>query len=92
MAMTAQEIAALTNARLLGKIAEESSEVIKAAMKMQAFGERPHFKGVDYDNVRDLCTEFGQLSQFMDEFRARFEGGEDDSAFEYEGLANGDRS
>jgi len=72
MAMTQGEIAALPVDRLLGKIAEESGEVIQAAMKMQAHGARPQWSGVQYDNVADLNTEFSQLSGLMQEFRRRF--------------------
>ena len=74
MAMTATQIAALTDGHLLAKIAEESSEVIKAAMKFQAHGARPLFEGVQYDNFVDCITEFRQLEQFMGELTKRYGG------------------
>lgn len=71
MAMTTEQIARLSDGHLLAKIAEEASEVIKAAMKFQAHGARPLFEGVQYNNVADCVTEFRQLEQFMSELIGR---------------------
>lgn len=70
--LTAEQVRELSDSRLLSKVAEESSEVIKAAMKMAAHGARPCVDGVQYDNVRDTVEEFDQLSLLMAEFRIRF--------------------
>jgi phosphoribosyl-ATP pyrophosphohydrolase len=73
MALTADQIAALSDLGLLAKISEESSEVIKAAMKHHAHGPRPSFAGVQYDNVADTIEEFSQLAALMQEYRRRFD-------------------
>lgn len=72
MAMSTDQIAKLSDGHLLAKIAEEASEVIKAAMKFQAHGARPYFQGVQYDNLSDCVTEFRQLEQFVSELTRRF--------------------
>ena len=70
--LSADQIAALNEIDLLAKIAEEASEVIKAAMKHHAHGPRPLFRGVQYDNVADTIAEFKQLSALMRHYRKRF--------------------
>jgi phosphoribosyl-ATP pyrophosphohydrolase len=72
MALTISEVRALSDHELLGKVAEESSEVIKAAMKHQGKGARPHVGGVQYNNVRDVNEEFFQLHMLIDDYRRRF--------------------
>ncbi len=72
MALTADQVAALSDQALLAKIAEESSEVIKAVMKQHAFGARPFAAGVQYDNVRDTNEEATQLNALLFEYRGRF--------------------
>ena len=72
MALSTGQIAKLTDSQLLTRIAEESSEVIKAAMKHHEYGERPHADGVDYNNVRDVNEEFDQLALLIVEYRHRF--------------------
>jgi phosphoribosyl-ATP pyrophosphohydrolase len=70
--LTVEQIRKLSNADLLSKIAEEASEVIKAICKQAVHGERPHFGGVQYDNVRDANEEAAQLSDLLHEYRGRF--------------------
>lgn len=70
--LSPEQIRALADDRLLVKIAEEASEVIKAAMKHAAHGPHPEWAGVQYDNVKDTRTEFEQLGALMDEHRRRF--------------------
>lgn len=72
MALTKDAILQLTDDNLLKKIAEEASEVIKAAMKMSQFGATPFFQGVQYNNVRDVIEEYEQLNALVSEFYARF--------------------
>jgi phosphoribosyl-ATP pyrophosphohydrolase len=72
MSMTCEQVRALPDDKLFSKIAEESSEVIKAVMKHAAHGQCPRFEGVQYDNVRDANTEFAQLARLFDEYRRRF--------------------
>lgn len=66
------QINRLSNADLLTKICEESSEVIKAACKHAAHGATPLAGGVQYNNVRDTNDEFCQLTDLMYEYRRRF--------------------
>lgn len=72
MALSEDEIWALSDERLLAKIAEEASELIKAAMKHLAHGARPFFQGVQYDNATDAQIEFSQLLSLMVAHQRRF--------------------
>ncbi|WP_027521736.1 hypothetical protein [Bradyrhizobium sp. Ec3.3] len=72
MALSVSEIRALSDERLLGCIAEECSEVTKAAMKHQRFGARPTMGSVHYNNVKDVMDEFCQLYFLISEYRRRF--------------------
>jgi phosphoribosyl-ATP pyrophosphohydrolase len=72
MALSQNQISGLSDDHLLAKIAEEASEVIKAAMKHVAHGARPFFRDVQYDNALDTQTEFSQLEALMVEHRTRW--------------------
>jgi hypothetical protein len=69
--LTKKQIRKLSNRRLILKVAEEASEVIKAVMKHGAHGARPKAKGVQYDNVRDTNEEASQLNSLLREYRRR---------------------
>lgn len=66
------QIRDLDDHALLDKIAEESSEVIKAAMKQAAHGPTPVHNGIQYDNARDVRVEFHQLATLVEEFCRRW--------------------
>lgn len=72
MALTRAQIVKLSNAELLTKICEESSEVIKAICKHANHGARPFAGGVQYDNVADANEEANQLNDLLFEYRGRF--------------------
>lgn len=72
MALTREEIRVLPDARLLQKICEEASEVIKAVCKHQQYGPRPFAGGVQYNNVGDTNTEANELNALLLEYRLRY--------------------
>lgn len=72
MALNKEQIQKLSDGALLAKIAEEASEVVKAAMKHQLHGAMPFWDGVQYDNVADTVEEHRQLSALMDDYKRRF--------------------
>jgi hypothetical protein len=66
MAMTKEKREKLSTEAVMDKVIEESAELIQAVCKLKNFGPRPLFEGVQYDNVRDVVTEYKQLRGFMD--------------------------
>ncbi len=46
-------------------LAEEAAEVIKVIMKVQRHGWHPTYKGITYDNRKDLETECGDFLSAM---------------------------
>lgn len=68
---TLEQIQKLRKLDLESCIIEESSELIKAFCKLHRFGERPLFEGVQYDNIRDIKTEWLQLAELMTEWLKR---------------------
>jgi hypothetical protein len=61
MAMTKEKREKLSTEAVMDKVIEESAELIQAVCKLKNFGPRPLFEGVQYDNVRDVVTEYKQL-------------------------------
>lgn len=70
--LTRRQIERLDDDRLLVKIMEEASEVTKALAKHFAHGERPTFRRVKYDNVKDVNEEAAQMNALLEEYRGRF--------------------
>lgn len=50
-------------------IAEEAAEVVKCSTKLLRFGLAPVAKGIMYNNVKDLFTEWDDLTNAMWRFR-----------------------
>lgn len=50
---------------LLDNLIEEAAEIIQAATKMKRFGKRPKHEGIEYDNIKDLSCEVGNLEASM---------------------------
>lgn len=71
MAWTREQIAAASDQELLIKLSEESSEVIKAALKWHQYGATPLAGGVQYDNVADLASEWNETIAITIELMTR---------------------
>lgn len=68
---TLDEIQKLRKLDLESCIIEEASELIQAFCKLHRFGERPFFEGVQYDNLKDIKTEWLQIAELMSEWLRR---------------------
>lgn len=70
--LSTEEIKKLSDADLFVRMMQEASEITKAVSKHALFGGAPTHGGMQYDNIRDVNCEFGDLQALVVEYRSRF--------------------